>query len=339
MPCPRRRSHVRPTVSRRFLTEFHITVADITPSYLRLFEGAELPSLRILVTGGEAPIPADVEIYAGRHQYFNAYGPTENTITSSMGRLTAAKTGFLSGGRPLPNTSVHICDTEGNPVPPGVIGELWLGGVGLARGYVGRPDLTAAAFVGTARGRRYRSGDLGRWRAGGELEILGRADDQVKLNGIRVELGEIEHALLSHADIAQAVALVDGADLGRALGSSSRDPGQTHSLWAFVRPRPGKEAPAEESWRDYLADRLPAYMIPSAVIAIPSIPVNNSGKVDKAALKALLAARSMRGEEHELQPGLEGEIASLWRELLGRDAIHPTTTSSPSAVIVCWPLQ
>jgi amino acid adenylation domain-containing protein/thioester reductase-like protein len=288
-----------------FLAELDVTVADVTPTYLRLFDGAALPSLRILVTGGEAPFPAEVETYAGRHLYFNAYGPTENTISSTIGRLRPGGHGNLSCGRPLPNTSVHICDREGNPVPPGVVGELWLGGTGLAHGYVRRPDLTAAAFVETPRGRRYRSGDLGRWRAMGEIEILGRIDDQVKLNGIRVELGEIEHALGGHPAIAQAVALLDG------------DAGGSHSLWAFVRPWPGKAAPPEESWREYLAGRLPAYMIPSTVIAIPTIPLSNSGKVDKAALKTLLAGRSPGAAECLPQHGLEAEIARLWCEMLG----------------------
>jgi amino acid adenylation domain-containing protein/thioester reductase-like protein len=294
-----------PNRFRAFLTALHVTVADVTPTYLRLFDGARLPSLRILVTGGEAPFPSGVETYAGRHQYFNAYGPTENTITSTMGRLYPGGQGPLSAGRPLPNTSAHICDAEGNPLPPGVAGELWLGGAGLARGYLGRPDLTAAAFVETGRGRRYRSGDLARWSATGEIEILGRIDDQVKLNGIRVELGEIEHALGSHPDIAQAVAVLDG------------DAGGSHGLWAFVRPLPGKEAPPEASWRSYLAGRLPAYMIPSTVIAIPQIPLSNSGKVDKAALKALLARRSPQGGGAPPQAGLETQIAAVWSELLG----------------------
>ena len=135
-----------PNRFRAFLVEFGVTVADLTPSYLRLFEGTELPSLRILVTGGEAPIPADVEMYAGRLAYFNAYGPTENTITSTIGRLRPGGQGILCGGRPLPNTSVHVCDADGNPVPPGVIGELWLGGAGVARGYVGRPEVDGSGI-------------------------------------------------------------------------------------------------------------------------------------------------------------------------------------------------
>jgi amino acid adenylation domain-containing protein/thioester reductase-like protein len=299
-----------PNRFRDFLNKWNVTVADITPTYLRLFDGAALPSLRILVTGGEAPFPADVATYAGRHLYFNAYGPTENTITSTMGRLSSDDKGILSSGRPLPNTSVNICDPDGNPVPPGVVGEVWLGGAGLARGYVGRRHARPQTFVETDRGRRYRSGDMGRWRATGEIEILGRLDDQVKLNGIRIELGEIEHALCSHPHISQAVALLDG------------DVPQSHSLWAFVRPMEGKEAPAEESWRDYLAVRLPAYMIPSAVIVVPQIPLSNSGKVDKAALKKLLAGRSSQGEVSPPEDGLETEVAHLWSELLGHGTIH-----------------
>ena len=299
-----------PNRFRSFLSELNVTVADITPTYLRLLDRAPLPSLRILVTGGEPPFPADVETYAGHLQYFNAYGPTENAITSTLGKLSPGGLGKLSAGRPLPNTSVHICDAQGSPAPPGVVGELWLGGAGLAHRYVGRPELTAAAFVETPQGRRYRSGDLGRWRATGEIEILGRIDDQVKLNGIRVELGEIEHALASHPDVAQAVALVDG------------ETGDKRSLWAFVSPRPGKPAPAEDGWREYLAERLPAYMVPSAVIAVPGIPLTHSGKVDKAALMALLAGRSTTAEESEPQGSLEAEIARLWSELLGHNAIH-----------------
>jgi amino acid adenylation domain-containing protein/thioester reductase-like protein len=299
-----------PNRFKAFLTEFNVTVADMTPTYLRLFEGASLPSLRILVTGGEAPFPADVRNYAGRLQYFNAYGPTENTITSTLGRLSSDGREVLTGGRPLPNTSVHLCDPDGEPVPPGVAGELWLGGTGLANGYVGRPELTAAAFVETARGRRYRSGDLGRWHSNGELEIIGRTDDQVKLNGIRIELGEIEAVLSSHPSVAQAVALLDG-------GAE-----KSKSLWAFVRLTPGRELPTNEIWQDYLADRLPGYMIPSAVIAVPDLPLSSSGKVDKAALKMLLDGRSSQGEESLPHEGLEADIARLWSELLGHDNIH-----------------
>lgn len=299
-----------PTRFQTVLTTLGVTLADVTPTYLRLFDGAALPSLRILVTGGEAPFPADVQTYAGRLHYFNAYGPTENTISSSMGRLWPDDQAPLSAGRPLPNTSIHVCAPDGTRLPPGMVGELWLGGAGLARGYVGRPDLTAAAFVETTGGRRYRTGDLGRWRANGKVEIVGRTDDQVKLNGIRVELGEIEHALGSHPDIAQAVALLDGI--------GDRGP----SLWAFVRPLPGRQAPAEDSWRGYLADRLPSYMIPSTVIAISDIPLSHSGKVDKGALKRSLAGRPAQDAQSPPQDEMEMTIAKVWGDLLGLATVH-----------------
>nr|WP_247884834.1 non-ribosomal peptide synthetase [Azospirillum formosense] len=292
-----------------FLAERRVTVADLTPTYLRLFDGAELPSLRILVTGGEAPLAADVRAYAGRLRYYNAYGPTENTITSAMGLLGAEDRGFLPVGRPLPNTSVHIRDAAGRPVPPGAVGEIWLGGANLARGYLNRPEQEAAAFVGTGRGRLYRSGDLGRWRADGELEVLGRVDDQVKLNGIRIELGEIEQALGSHPDVAQAVALVQGKA------------GAAQSLWAFVRPVPGKPAPAEESWRGWLADRLPAVMIPAGLIAVETVPVTASGKVDRAALQGLIAGHAPQGAQVPPQGRLEETVARVWAERLDRGPV------------------
>ena len=297
-----------PNIFRAFLTELGVTVADVTPTYLRLFDGAPLPSLRILITGGEPPFAADVQTYAGRHRYFDAYGPSENAITSTLRRLRPDTSGFNCGARPLPNTSIHVCDPEGNPLAPGVMGEIWLGGTGLAQGYVGRADLTASAFVETAHGRRYRSGDLGRWRACGELEVLGRVDDQVKLNGVRIELGEIEHTLDDHPDITQAVALLDG------------DADRRQSIFAFVRPLPGKPVPPEAALRAFLAARLPTTMIPSAVLAIAEVPLTISGKVDKAALRALLDSSSL-GEDSSPQAGLEADIASLWCEILGRSSI------------------
>ncbi len=293
------------------LRDLNVTVVDITPTYLRLFEGAELPNVRVLITGGEAPFPSDVAVYAARHSYFNAYGPTENTITSTMGLLSADDGGFLSGGRPMPNTSVQIRDAAGNPVPPGVVGEIWLGGAGLAQGYLNQPALTEACFRETPTGRRYRSGDLGRWRAGGALEIVGRIDEQVKLNGIRIEPGEIEHALSTHPNVAQTAVITGG------------ETGKTQYLWAFIRPAEHRTAPVESDWRAWLADRLPSYMIPSTVVSIPTIPLTGSGKVDRAALRALMAKqlRSPSGGSAP-QDDLERQIARTWSRVLGHETVH-----------------
>ena len=185
-----------------------VTVATMSPSYLHLFERADLPGLRILMTVGEPPIPDDARHYAAKLSYFNGYGPAENTAGTTFGRVRADAE-QIAAGRPISNTEVAIVDESGKPVPPGVVGEIWLGGMGLAAGYLNRPDLTAAGFVETAGGRRYRTGDLGRWLRSGELQILGRLDTQVKLRGQRVELGEIEHRLAAYPGVQQAVAVVE----------------------------------------------------------------------------------------------------------------------------------
>ncbi len=294
-----------------FLQELRITVADITPTYLGLLEGVKLPaSLRALVTGGETPSAEDVKRYAPHLNYFNAYGPTENTITSTMGILKVDERRFFTAGRPLPNTSVYICNDEGHTLAPGVTGEIWLGGVGISQGYLNRPELTAASFMESTHGRRYRTGDLGRWHANGTLEIIGRIDDQVKMNGIRIELGEIEYALTSHPAISQAVVLLD------------EQRGGAKSLWGVVRFKPGEQIPEMEEWKSFLMERLPSHMIPSGVISVPSIPLMVSGKVDRAALLALLNVHPSSTGLTPPQDELEQYIAGIWAELLERSPIH-----------------
>src|ERR1039458_6021751 len=153
-----------------------VSTAAMTPSYLRLFEQADFPGLRQLITVGEAPHRADALHYAARLRYVNGYGPTETTAAVSFAHITAheAHAKRLTAGKPLANTSVHIRDSQGEPVPPNAVGCIWLGGMGLASGYLNRPDLTAASFVETPAGRLYSTGDLGRWTHSGELQILGR---------------------------------------------------------------------------------------------------------------------------------------------------------------------
>jgi len=294
-----------------FLQEMRITVADITPTYLGLMEGVKLPaSLRALVTGGEAPSAEDVKRYAPHLNYFNAYGPTENTITSTMGLLKVDERRFLTAGRPLPNTSASICNNEGHTLAPGVTGEIWLGGIGISRGYLNRPELTAASFIENPHGRRYRTGDLGRWHTDGTLEIIGRIDDQVKMNGIRIELGEIEYALTSHPAISQAVVLLDELR------------GGAKSLWGVVRLKPGEQMPEMAEWKNFLMKRLPSQMIPSGVISAPSIPLMVSGKVDRTALLALLDVHPSSTGQTPPQDELEQCIAGIWADLLERTPIH-----------------
>ncbi|WP_145622728.1 non-ribosomal peptide synthetase, partial [Nitrospirillum viridazoti] len=287
-----------------------ITVATMAPSYLRLFERADLPPLRILMTVGEAPIAADARHYAGRLACYNGYGPTENTAATTIGRIDPDAP-RLTAGRPLPNVRVMILDAQGRQVPPGAIGEIWVAGASLAQGYLSRPDLTKRAFPTTPDGRRYRTGDLGRWTAGGELLVLGRTDGQVKLRGQRVELGEIAAAIEAQPGVRQAVVLVH------------KDAAGNQALYAFAT---GAGLPDNTAWRETLAQRLPSYMLPAAVIPVESIPTTLAGKVDQASLRARIDDYRLRqdgGQRATTPPQgpVEERIAAAWRDVLGCGAV------------------
>jgi len=308
-----------PNQFMKFLNDAKITVADVSPTYLRLFDSADFQYLRILVTGGEAPFPDDIVKYSKQISYFNAYGPTENTVTCALGRLSINHARKPSCGLPLPNTSIHICDANGNLLPPGEIGELWLGGMGLAKGYLGRADLTSASFVETPEGRRYRSGDIGRWltrlpdtpAAVDEVQFLGRMDSQIKMNGIRIELGEIEHIVNGHPSVFQATVLADEiADKKQRLS-------------AFIHLRNDRACPSDIEWRDYLSGHLPAATIPTSFIIVDSIPVNSSGKVDVASLRGLARAQQNHAvSDNPPQTPMEKRVAAIWCELLRLETIR-----------------
>jgi amino acid adenylation domain-containing protein/thioester reductase-like protein len=293
-----------------WINQQQITIIDITPSYLRLLSGAQLPSVRILITGGEAPFSAEVAEHAKKRCYFNAYGPTENTITSAMGQLTGDETSHFGCGHPLPNTQIEIRHNDGTLVPPGVTGEVWLGGDNLAIEYVKRPKETADAFVMTDDGRRYRTGDLGRWGADGQLQVLGRADEQVKLNGIRVETSEIEAIIVQHPDVTQAVVVI------------SFDAKRSHRLAAFVTLTAGTDAPTSQSWPKYLQPHLPAYMIPSSINVVAAIPINHSGKIDKKALLNHLPTNANPQALTVPSDTLSQLVAKVWSTHLGCQTIH-----------------
>ncbi|HKV09275.1 MAG TPA: amino acid adenylation domain-containing protein, partial [Thermoanaerobaculia bacterium] len=279
-----------------------VTVLDLPAALWRQWveevAAARLPlpaSLRTFLTGGEsvpvARLRTWAELTARTASFLSSYGPTEATVTTTVwqtasGEVPALQATHVPLGRPLPNARVYVLDPKLQPVPRGVAGELLLGGAGLARGYLGRPDLTAEAFIpdplsGEPGGRLYRTGDLGRYRADGDLEFLGRADHQVKIRGFRVELGEIEVALSRFPGVRQAaVALRD--DL----------PGRPR-LVGYVLPQEGQ--PIEPmALRGFLAERLPAYMVPAAFVVLDELPVLASGKVDRAALPAPADDRSGR---------------------------------------------
>ena len=261
-------------IARRRIDHLHVT-----PSYLRtliprrLLDGGPTA----VAAGGEA-VPAqlwDQLRSVDRVEAFNFYGPTECTVRSLVARIGDSPRPVI--GRPIANTRVYVLDAALQPVPPGVVGELYLAGAGLARGYLHQPGLTAQRFVADPYGppgtRMYRTGDLVRWNSDGELEFAGRADDQVKVRGFRIEPGEVEAVLAAHPDIAQA-----------AVIAREDRPGDRR-LVAYVVPTTGK-ALRPDLLRDHLRQRLPEYMVPSAFVALDRLPLTPNGKLDRTALPA-----------------------------------------------------
>jgi amino acid adenylation domain-containing protein len=300
-----------------------ITGLMLPPVYLQLLvdaltaSGRSIPWLRCLITGGEsipvARLAAWARLTPHGPRVVYAYGPTETTIAATLylpptdpeliERLTKVPI-----GRPLPGTGAYVLDEELRPVGDGEVGELWITGSGLARGYVGDPALTARLFrpspFGTDAGARmYRTGDLVRRTDRGELEFLGRADTQVKVRGFRVDLGEVETALAAHPGLGPVVAVAD------------RD-----RLVAYCVPRDGVR-PAPRELHGFLGRRLPDYMIPSVFVLLDALPLLPGGKVDLRALPAARAAAEPEPEGGEPGSPMEVLLAEIWCELLDRDRI------------------
>jgi len=301
----------------RLLVRERVTVLNQTPSaFYQLVEAdRENPelsgrlALRCVVFGGEALDLSRLDEWYARHprtpKLINMYGITETTVHVSYleldRELVARRDGSLIG-RGIPDLDVYLLDENLQPVPPGVVGELYVAGAGLARGYLGRRDLTAARFVadpfGEPGGRMYRSGDLARWRPGGLLEFVGRADHQVKVRGFRIELGEIEARLAAHPRVAQAAVLTREDQPGdlRLVGYAVSD-----------------ADPAE--LRAHLAAELPGYMVPAAIVLVERFPLTPNGKLDARALPApdFAAAAGGRGPRDEVEEAL----CRLFAEVLG----------------------
>jgi syringomycin synthetase protein SyrE len=310
----------------RFIDQHRIEAIDCTPSQLNLWIAAGLlasagHSLRTVIVGGEA---MDAALWARLSQcrdvdFYNVYGPTECTVfctTALLGEEAAAQPHI---GRPTQNAYIHILDDQLHPVGVGVTGEICIGGSGVARGYLNRPELTEARFIGDpvsedTQARIYRTGDLGRWRADGTIEYRGRNDHQIKLRGFRIEPGEIEARIRCHSQIADAVVI------------AREDASGDKRLVAYVTPRAGSEPSAIhiDDLRASLRGHLPDYMLPSAFVALPSLPLTSNGKMDRQALPAPEPMRA--GDRHREAPVGETEqtLAEIWRAVLrveniGRD--------------------
>ena len=284
------------------------------PSYLEsiLHQAPETLALKHLALGGEAfslQFKNKITNQLGAVQITNLYGPTEATIDAISIAVGAETSGpNVPIGRPMPNYRAYVLDDSLEPVPSRVIGELYIAGKGLARGYLGRAALTAQSFVADPHGgvgaRMYRTGDLARWRSDGVLEFMGRADAQVKLRGFRIEPGEIEAALLRQGSVARAAVIV-----------REDVPGMQH-LVAYAVPTGRNVSPA--ALREYLRGGLPDYMVPHAVVQMDELPLTANGKLDRRALPAPEAMpvhtrRAPRTPQEEILCGLFAEILGVAR--------------------------
>ncbi|MFC5286433.1 amino acid adenylation domain-containing protein [Actinokineospora guangxiensis] len=312
-------AHKDPAVMVAAVAEHGVTVLQLVPSVLRMVAEepklAECTALRLLCSAGE-PLPTALcatVLDAVAVEIVNTYGPTECSIDATAWPHTAAEQAEIAPiGAPLPNMAAYVVDADDRLVPLGVPGELCVSGVGVARGYLGRGDLTAEKFgpnpySATPGGRWYRTGDLVRRRADGDLEFLGRIDHQVKVRGVRVEPGEVEAALRAHPDVEAVTVTAHRTDTGDL------------ELVAYTVSRSGV---GTDALRDHLAELLPAPMIPAFFVALEALPLNASGKVDRAALPAPgLPEPVADGDRVEPRTATEQAVARVMGEVLGVESV------------------
>ncbi|HEV3048878.1 MAG TPA: non-ribosomal peptide synthetase, partial [Longimicrobium sp.] len=297
-----------PEAMGRAVAEGGVTVAQFVPTLLQavlgaLPEGGKLPC-RNLFCGGEPLSAALVEEArsAGVGEVVNLYGPTETTVDSTSHPCPAGDGHAPAIGRPIANARIYVLDARGEPAPVGVAGELYVGGAGVARGYLGRAALTAERFVPDpfsveGGARMYRTGDLGRWRADGALEFLGRTDFQVKVRGFRIEPGEIEAALREHGGVRECAVL-------------AREDAGERRLVAYVVGDVEAEA-----LRAHARRSLPEYMVPAAFVTLEALPLTPNGKLDRKALPAPDFAPSAECYVAPRTP-VEEVLAEIWAEVL-----------------------
>ena len=317
-----------PEAFRELLQAEQVTILNQTPSAIRqLLQGnakaVEDLALRLVICGGEA-LPREVEAQLSDWGVpaWNFYGPTEATVWATINKIATVdnSNGPVAIGRPLANTQVYVLDSNLELLPVNVPGELYIGGAGVARGYYQRSELTAERFVpdaysGAVGGRLYRTGDRVRYGAAGKLEFLGRVDEQVKLRGYRIELGEIESVLGEAGGVQQAVVVV--------RGENSAD----QRLVAYVVLENGSAATSEaevvQRLRGHLSQKLPEYMMPSAIVVLPELPLSANGKVDRRALPIPGATTRTEPEDTYVAPRTptEAGLTSIWSEVLKIDRI------------------
>jgi amino acid adenylation domain-containing protein len=305
--------------------EPHLSLIKLTPSHLDALNQSLLPqelkaTAQALVIGGE-PLRAEQlavwREHAPETRLINEYGPTETVVGCCVYEVMPEEEQHhrtIPIGRPIANTRLYVLGQGGEPCPVGVTGELYVGGAGVARGYLGRPALTAEKFVPDALGgeageRLYRTGDLARYREDGVLEFMGRGDEQVKVRGYRIELGEIESVLLEHAGVRESVVLV------------REDVAGEKRLAAFVVGT-SEIAPAGTELRQYLKEKLPEYMVPSVYVSLERLPLTANGKVDRQVLLSINDAQpALESRFVAPRTPVEEEMAQIWSNLLGVEQV------------------
>ncbi|VXD10548.1 Non-ribosomal peptide synthase, involved in Hassallidin biosynthesis [Planktothrix serta PCC 8927] len=291
------------------------TIMQATPTTWRLLLAAGWQpdnGFRILCGGEALPIELAESLLKFQIHLWNVYGPTETTIWSTIKEIKKQEDA-LSIGKAIANTSIYILDSAGNPVPEGIVGELLIGGIGLARGYRHRPDITAEKFIPNPFAvnpgeRLYRTGDLARWLPNGEIEFLGRRDFQVKIRGFRIELGEIETVLESHPVIAQAIVqAIDDTDAGK-------------KLVGYLVIKTEAEKPTIEALQSYLLANLPDYMLPSAWVFLEAMPLTPNNKVDRRSLPSPNQS-TFQNEYIAPRNTVEEVLTYIWQEILQVDQV------------------
>jgi amino acid adenylation domain-containing protein len=309
----------------RYCAQRALDCLKITPSHLQALlgdcaSGDALPG-GILVLGGEqlpSELVATIRAVRPECRIYNHYGPTECTVGALAGQAPMAgvcASRHVPLGRPLDHLNVLVLDGAGQPVPPGIVGEIHIGGAGVARGYWQRAALTAERFTadrfaGRVGARMYRTGDLGRQRPDGTIEFLGRNDFQVKIRGYRVELGEIEARLLEHAAVREVLVMAcDDAKGDRRLVAYYTEPGS-----AGAPPIPAAQL------REHVSSRLPEYMVPAVYVRLDRLPLTANGKVDRRALPAPAEDAGTHGYE-PAQGQTEATLAAIWSDILKKDQV------------------
>jgi amino acid adenylation domain-containing protein len=313
--------HKDPTYLMQAIEAQRVTTLHFVPSMLQSFvdhvPAQRCPSLsHVVCSGEELPVALQERLLSQfpQVQLSNLYGPTEAAVDVTAWECRAQDPSpRVPIGRPIANVRMYVLDRRRQPVPLGVAGEIYIGGVAVGRGYLNRTELTAERFIddplSTESGARlYRTGDLGRWRADGVLEYLGRNDDQVKIRGFRIELGEIEAALVKHPSVMEAVVI-----------AREDRPGDKR-LVAYVTARSAGALDLEEV-RKHLRMTLPEHMVPSAMVVMDAIPLTASGKRNRRALPKPTADAYIRREYEAPQGEFETMLARMWQELLQLDRV------------------